>query len=182
MKPWFTDSSLLRKFFIVMTAVVVLISLVWAALGWLTLQAYETSARVRYEASQVSVYAFEAETHKQDFLLHSLTDPKFYETGTTEHIALERAAFDNLSKSLDFLAREATPEGRRKTEELRGLVGAHRNLFSQLVAAFRERGFKDWGIEGNWREAIHQFEAICEQAKDLETDRDMLQSVSRRSE
>ena len=43
--------------------------------------------------------------------------------------------------------------------DLQENVREYNQLFVDLTAAYRKRGFKDYGLEGEWRRAIHQVES-----------------------
>ena len=40
----------------------------------------------------------------------------------------------------------------------RDLVNGYRRGFVELLAAYQKRGFKEWGLEGEWRRAMHEIE------------------------
>jgi len=42
--------------------------------------------------------------------------------------------------------------------KLHDLVDSYRGVFLDSVAAYRQRGFQEWGLEGEWRRAMHEVE------------------------
>src|SRR5204863_2162781 len=66
---------------------------------------------------------------------------------------------------LDALHQMAGGEQRTLLGQVPALVKTYDDEFQKLAAAYREKGHKDWGIEGEWRKAIHDVEDHLPQAR-----------------
>jgi methyl-accepting chemotaxis protein WspA len=64
----------------------------------------------------------------------------------------------SLSRKLEGLRRVAGGRQDVLMTEVAALLKVYQDDFLKLVAAYRERGYKDWGTEGEWRTAIHDVE------------------------
>jgi methyl-accepting chemotaxis protein len=98
---------------------------------------------------------------EKEFLLSDLTDPSFYEMGTSKNIANFKGnssdlhAKIDLLRSNDFIVRNNLEVD---LDELKMIVMEYEAIFQNLVNAKLQRGFKDYGLIGALREDVHNLE------------------------
>jgi methyl-accepting chemotaxis protein len=114
---------------------------------------------VRTSADRIGMHFLSARSAEKDFLLHDLNDITFYERGRSEHLALHQALMVSVSRDLKALSDVVAGPQRVLVSELLTVVKTDNESFQDLAAAYREKGYKDWGVQGEWRKAIHDVEA-----------------------
>ncbi len=107
----------------------------------------------------------EARKQEKDFILYDRKEIAFLEDGKSESLQKHAQAIGNIHqliqqiKKSEELAEE--DELSEKISALAAAVAAYEETFSGLVKAYKIRGFKDHGMEGDMREVIHQLQE-CE--------------------
>jgi methyl-accepting chemotaxis protein WspA len=113
---------------------------------------------LRWSVDGIQNRYLEARAVESDFLLRDLKDGDFYERGQSQNLAKHEALMASLSRELEGLRGVASGRQKALMTEVPALLKAHEDGFLKLVAGYREKGYKDWGIEGEWRKAIHDVE------------------------
>ncbi len=118
------------------------------------------------EVDRVAMLGQQIRKAEKDFLLIETINPEFYRTGKSEYIAL----FDSLARSIDSsLVRLSEVDANLSTADIKAVESSfaqYKKQFAQLTALTRTKGFKDFGIEGDFRSAIHSVEQELEQRND----------------
>jgi len=94
-------------------------------------------------------------------------NPEFYDQGSSEYLD-ERALLMNLLVEELTILRNSEEIGATNKEEIDNTLAdlaLYKSTFSEMVDLVIQRGFKDWGVEGEMRDAIHAIEE--EKALDL---------------
>ncbi|MCY6369240.1 methyl-accepting chemotaxis protein [Clostridium ganghwense] len=134
-----------------------------------------------------SVYQLVLEMRKneKDFLLREQANLDFFKTGKSSYIDEFESSFKDLAEKIQLVKKyeeiQNNPEELKKLEQLTGLTQQYHNDFLQVVEKLRIRGFKDYGIVGELRDAVHKVEGNIEklpQNQELE----ILMLQARRSE
>lgn len=95
----------------------------------------------------------------KEFLLNSYTSEQFYKTGSSPNIVEFKESYETASQQLEILIKQRSNTDTQA--KLNGLVPkliAFKQVFEQMVMQYKQRGFKDIGIEGEMRKAIHDLE------------------------
>ncbi len=95
----------------------------------------------------------------KEFLLNSYTSEQFYKTGSSPNIVEFKESYETASQQLEILIKQRSNTDTQA--KLSGLVPkliAFKQVFEQMVMQYKQRGFKDIGIEGEMRKAIHDLE------------------------
>jgi PAS domain S-box-containing protein len=95
---------------------------------------------------------------EKNFLLRDLQKKEFYENGESKYLEKHAIAISAVQKEIHKLMSLSPGEKKKSVQKLYNLVNDYNAIFLQLVATYRERGFKDWGLLGEWRLAIHDVE------------------------
>jgi methyl-accepting chemotaxis protein len=165
MKNWLPKRSLLTN---LLTGSFAIIFFVCAS-GY-TATAYflgqnDLASTVRSTTDRIDIQFLQARNAEKDFLLTDLTNGSFYERGESEHLALREVQMGLVSKELETLSVFAGDRGQVLIASLRTSVKAYNESVRALAAAYREKGYKDWGVQGDWRKSIHDAEAVFKTAK-----------------
>ncbi len=152
-----------------------------AALGvlWLVTMLYfvglnQKANQAKVLAEDVLVQTLEARKSEKDFMLRELTNGEFYQSGKSSYLdkhAQAIAAVREGMSSLDALGQV----GHEELASLSAALNTYESSFADLVAAYRDIGYEDWGIQGKWRAAVHSVEASLEGTGQLALLAEMLQ-------
>jgi hypothetical protein len=99
-----------------------------------------------------------AEIAEKDFRLDDLLQPAFYQGANTKNLVQHQAAMAALEREISELIRALPDAEQEAPQTLYRLADEYRKNFVQSVKAYRLRGFKEWGLEGEWRRAMSEVE------------------------
>ncbi|MCI0395701.1 MAG: methyl-accepting chemotaxis protein [Chloroflexi bacterium] len=121
------------------------------------------SGRQETLSDLIEISLLEARRNEKDFFLRYKLDGMeearaTYVTAVQSHVA----AIHEHAREGAGLAHHA--EDATHLAEIEGLVDSYETDFLQAVALVEERGHRDSGLEGEFREKIHEFEDVIEQA------------------
>jgi methyl-accepting chemotaxis protein WspA len=157
-KQWIQNRSLLAALLMGGLAMIFLISLMaYTATGYFLGQ-NDAANESRWSVDQIQNQFLEARNAESNFLMRDLKDKDFYERGQSKNLAKHEALMASVSQALEGLRGVASGRQKALMTEVPTLLKTYQDDFLKLVAAYRERGYKDWGTEGEWRNAIHDVE------------------------
>lgn len=142
---------------------------------WLSIILYFSAERtrdgeIRGAANRVTIETLECRRAEKDFLARDLHNPAFLEAslgsgsvsvpGThlekwEKHAAALRAEI----AKVDALTKGLRDFDRRVMDDLHQKADTYVDRFRALAKAYHKMGYKDWGLEGEWRKAVHELEA-----------------------
>ena len=110
---------------------------------------------------QILIRTEAAQLAERNFLLNSIITEQFITTGEDPQIKITR---DNARRNLEIL--EALSSSKLiAREELSGPIDSvyrhtvlYQVAFDRIVELYQQKGFRDWGLEGEMRDAIHYIE------------------------
>jgi len=154
MKLLQTYWSKLLAAFLVCMSVPVLIALISHSF-YRSKEGYENVDRIVSSGNAALVRAVNL---TQQFLLHDLRSPRFYEDGSSAHLQAHGQQIADIQHGIDLLERspEAAELGLTKDLDLiRDDLDRYQRKLGELVTQLRERGFQDYGHVGAMRETVH---------------------------
>jgi methyl-accepting chemotaxis protein WspA len=155
---WIQNRSLLATVLMGSVALIFLVcAMAYATTGYFLGQ-NDAANESRWSADRIHDQFLEARNAERDFLLRDLKDKDFYERGQSRNLAKHDALMVSVSQALEGLRGVASGRQNVLMTEVPALLKTYQDDFLKLVAAYRERGYKDWGTEGEWRSAIHDVE------------------------
>ncbi|MGD1842509.1 MAG: ATP-binding protein [Thermonemataceae bacterium] len=98
---------------------------------------------------------------EQDFFVHEIRQPLFYQHGRSIYIDRHKERYDSILtnfKALKANSQLYSLDVRRDFEKIIKSLEDYDYSFKQVVILTRLRGFKDYGIEGYMREVAHEME------------------------
>jgi PAS domain S-box-containing protein len=128
---------------------------------------FEKATEIRNITGRILSQRSLARVAEKDFRLVDLFGTVFYQGGTTKNLAKHEAAMVALEKEILELIRLSPGEEQEAPQKLHKLAHEYRNDFLELVEAYRTRGFKEWGYEGQWRQAMLDVEGYVERAQNV---------------
>ncbi len=174
MKNWWTHQRLRDKFGITGLLCLTVLGVVLAALGHRGLEQLNRAQEVRFVASRIEYEALRAHAAEINFILDVSRDPVFFENGQSEHLVEYRLALEQVQQLLVQLRSLQPATAHASVGRLENLTQSYQSVFEELVKAKQLRGFKDEGLIGAWRKAIHDLESVAKATASVELERDML--------
>src|SRR5271169_5144069 len=133
------------------------IGITWIASLIFFYQRSDRASTAHSVANEVDIWMLQARRNEKDFQLRDIRTADFYENGTGANLSVHVKSLDQMNKAIDRL--EALHQVKKQsTDDLRNAVAGYDQAFAKLAAAYRQRGFADWGAEGAWRVAAHDIE------------------------
>jgi methyl-accepting chemotaxis protein len=110
-------------------------------------------------ANEVDIWMLQARRNEKDTQLRDVKTADFYQKGTGANLTLHVASVAGMVKAIDALDALHQVKNEQTITDLRAAVSAYDDAFTTLVAAYKQLGYSDWGLEGQWRSAAHDVEA-----------------------
>jgi PAS domain S-box-containing protein len=118
----------------------------------------DTATEIRNSTGNMLTQRSLARNAEKDFRLSGLLESEFYQGTTTQNLLKHHAAMSALEAEIQKIQGLLPDEEEDLIHKLHDLVDGYRGVFVALVAAYRQRGFQEWGLEGEWRRAMHEVE------------------------
>ncbi len=168
--------GLLWKLVAVGLGCLVFVCVLWSGTTWYFVSRTARAEATRAAADHVWIQLLEVERQHKNVLLRDVQSVPFHELRLdgrrTPHLLAFDIAMESLYGELDTL--EAAT-GEERVAELRAMVERYDAVFEEMVELYAARGFKDWGLVGDWRDAIHDYEQVVTgELSDVALERDML--------
>ena len=109
-------------------------------------------------ANDVDFWMLQARRNEKDSQLRDIRTEEFYKNGTGTNLANHEESIKGLMNAVGVLEGLHEVKNLQTITDLRTAVVGYNESFAKLVAAYRQRGFADWGAEGDWRAAAHDIE------------------------
>lgn len=175
MERVFKNKGLLVKLLTAGLSTILLIAVLWLGTTLYFLGQSSRANEVRANAYLIAVQLMQARRNEKEFMLYDLTSEEFYEKGESFHLKEHGAVLDSIKKEIENLSELSTDEQNRNISELRDLINRYEEEFFELAAAFRDRGFVNYGFEGQWSEIADEMEQDFERINITEFKIDLLQ-------
>ena len=175
MKKWISDQSIIVKLMVTGGATILIIIVLSSMI--MTYFFYEsyTANKIHIIANTIERQVFLARIAEKNFVKNDLIDIEFYRTGTSGHLEDNRTHISNVRAEILDLITLWSGTQERRAKELLDLSDQYRQFFSEITKIYREIGFKDWGLLGEWRQAIHSVERAVPKANHSEFHEAVLQ-------
>ena len=116
---------------------------------------------LNYRLDNILYHTNQCRIAKEEFLLGAYTDENFVTKGTNASYEAFRRSKDSVTAKLATIATDPILRHLDRTAFVKSIstdFEEYDRLFIQIAALMKEKGFKDLGIEGKMREAIHFIE------------------------
>lgn len=113
------------------------------------------------EIDRISIISQRCTTEAKEFMLNAYTDENFVKTGNNASFELFNKDIDSVLKLVQQLNTDKTftaDIGNKELDNLRIYLKGYKVCFHRMANLYKRKGFKDIGVEGKMREAIHFIE------------------------
>jgi methyl-accepting chemotaxis protein len=170
-----TSGSLRRRILLSGLATILGIGLAWLASSAFYLHRYERSVQAAKLAEKMHLEVLHMLRAEINVFSYDVKSPPFFQSGQSKWLQERRDSLALMQKQGKEFTRLTAGSGIEPIEPLLRTLDKHDQDFKKLVTALRERGFKDWGLEGRWRKAIRNTEEIIVRTGDLRMQNRLLQ-------
>jgi methyl-accepting chemotaxis protein len=129
----------------------------------------------------VKATMLEMRKNEKDFFLREVSNAQFFESGNSEYLEDFEEKFKLLNENITFIKENKdiihNEELIDDLDQIITEVKIYYDTFLDIVNLTKERGFKDFGLEGELRNAIHEIESVL-----IEEDQIILMLQARRTE
>jgi PAS domain S-box-containing protein len=147
--------------------IIVLIGILSIGTGMYFWEKFDRATEIRNITGGILTQRSLARTAEKDFRLVDLLGSVFYQGGTSKNLEKHQAAMGALERGILELIR-LSPDGEQEApQNLYKVAGEYRKSFIELVEAYRAKGFKEWGYEGQWRRAMLEMEGYVERTQNV---------------
>jgi len=134
---------------------------------------YSTSETNSFRAIEKNVQSLKAATLKlrkdeKDFLNRETRNSDFFRTGASKYIDSFNSGISLIEEKLDELLSDniiVEADVSNEIKELKSVITKYNKTFHDLTNTAKEKGFKDYGIVGNMRGAVHNVESALKNNK-----------------
>ena len=127
---------------------------IWA---FFTMSRIQTYNEIKEELLSVRIQILDIRKNEKDFLSRDYKNVEFITKGRSRYLTALNNQVDSLTKTTQALDSYHSIDDHR-LDSMQILLQNYSEAFNQLANRIREKGFKDHGLEGKLREAIHDVE------------------------
>lgn len=99
----------------------------------------------------------------RDFQLFDVKNEEFFRTSKSKYIDEVQRAHKQFQKYVVEIKKFEFKKNQFLFEELASIEDLYNKKTIEAIELTKKLGFKDWGLEGEWRENIHKFENLAAQ-------------------
>jgi PAS domain S-box-containing protein len=159
MKKWFQRKNIFIKFLIIGWLSILLIVLPSFLIMSYFLNKTEQADRIHTMTDSIIIQMLNARIAEKSFILRDLQNETFYNAGFSNNLQAHQRFTKNAQEKIRHLIEWRPVDDKNSAYRLMQLVKEYNKIFSELVATYQKIGFKDWGLLGLWRRAIHAVES-----------------------
>jgi len=159
MNKWFRHKNIFIKFLIIGWSSILLIVLPSFLIMSYFLNKTERADRIHTMTDSIIMQMLNARIAEKSFILRDLQNEKFYSTGFSNNLQAHQHFTKNAQEKIEQLMDWRPVNDKDSADRLMQLLNEYSDTFTELVATYQKIGFKDWGLLGQWRRAIHAVEA-----------------------
>ncbi len=176
MKNWKIRTKILSGFLVVVVAMMIL-----GGYSLNTIDDLSTSKTLLMKESQLlEQHVLELRKHEKDFFLRDLTDPAFFETGTSSSLEKAEKAYRALEAIIEMIRTHNDVVGNgtftEELDQIDHLLDEYMVRFAKVVEKKHEIGYLTYGKIGELREAVQELEDHSNALNDLELTNLILQA------
>ncbi len=174
MIKWYRNSSVIVKIIVGKLSIIFIMALCWLIVSVSFINKIGNHSEIRATANRINAQMLETRRQEKNFLIRDLTNPEFFETGSTKALQLYSKEFEKLQNEIKTLAEQA-PAEKERVRQLSELTAKYHAEFLEMVEAYRTLGFRDWGLEGQWRRLMGEVEQALGKKQELSLQNMLLQ-------
>ncbi|WBW94917.1 methyl-accepting chemotaxis protein [Oceanirhabdus sp. W0125-5] len=157
-KDWKIRKKILSGFFIVIFFIGILGGLLFNTLQ----DVVDKKMPLVVSSERILTYMLEMRKNEKDFLLIDSNNSEFFKTGESGYIKKFTDNYNNILKEIDIISSSDVIKNQKqaieKLNEMKNLINNYHDFFIEVVNTTKEKGYKEHGVVGELREAVHNIE------------------------
>ncbi|MDW3211196.1 MAG: methyl-accepting chemotaxis protein [Reichenbachiella sp.] len=133
------------------------LTLIFGIWTYFTFQNIRELHETKESLQTIQLRVLEIRKHEKDFLARDYKNESFITKGKSKYLSALNERVSQLIEQTDSLRLSHRIES-VKIDSMQMLLGNYASAFNTLAEMIREKGFKDHGLEGQLRQAIHEVE------------------------
>lgn len=133
------------------------LTLIFGIWTYFTFQNIRELHQTKESLQTIQLRILEIRKHEKDFLARDYKNVSFITNGKSKYVSALNERVSQLIEQTDSLRLSHRIES-VKIDSMQMLLGNYVSAFNTLVEMIKEKGFKDHGLEGQLRQAIHEVE------------------------
>jgi methyl-accepting chemotaxis protein len=135
----------------------------------------EQADRIHTMTDSIIIQMLNARIAEKNFMLRDLQNERFYQAGFSNNLQDHQLFIKNAQEKIGYLVAWQSDNAKNEADLLLQLVDEYNNIFNELLDTYQRIGFKDWGLLGQWRQAIHEIESQITRMNRTEMHESLLQ-------
>ncbi len=145
---------------IVNASIMLFIIIILGGYSYLSITDIANNKAVLLEKNKsTQAYVLELRKHEKDFLLRELTDEEFFSTGQSKYYQKFQTSVEQLNTHLKEMRGFDTIQGSETMQidldKIESSISEYDMKFGDIVQAYYDRGYKDYGLPGKMRTSIY---------------------------
>ena len=153
-----------------------ILTTIFVFIGIFTIYSFNKIEKINFSklmAMELNSHTLKLRKHEKDFLARGTTNPEFYKSGENKYINKLKIDFESVILHIDSLKfgdyyKKAGVE--TEVDQLKNLFNEYCDIFTKITEEQKEKGFKDYGLVGKMRDAIHQ---VDDMLNNIQANRDI---------
>ena len=143
-----------------------IITVIFIFIGGFSIYSFNRIKKINFTelmAIELNVHTLKLRKNEQDFLTKSIKDSAFYANGQSKYLNNFHENLESALLHIDSLKIGGYYKNAGIEEELSNIISyynEYNRIFSQLIEEYKQRGYKDFGLVGKMRDAIHKVENL----------------------
>ncbi len=122
----------------------------------------EDISQLNYILLDIEKHMLELRKNEKDFFSRETENKDFFISGNSVYLDSFKSGYDGTVSILDDLEINTLlhKDDKVLVKSIKKGLSGYQLAFYKLVAKCKEKGFEDWGIEGEFRKSAHEFESL----------------------
>ena len=140
---------------------VLALSFILAGWGFYSIDKILDNKELSQSIDDISIMVLQIRRAEKDFLMRESTNPEFFATGESAYLQTINNATTELQNEISQLVEHPATKSLDLEEsfsEINDIIDMYNHKLNEIGEAVKQKGYKDWGFEGELRNAIHEVE------------------------
>ncbi len=161
MKHLFDKIKSLKVKLLIQYSLIILLSVFLMIIMIVSLKDISRYADTRSHTQELTTNLFQMRKYEKEFIINDVVNEDFYLNKSSANIISFNHSLKRAESNLNFLVNSDVISSLKFVDSVNTInkkVTNYAIYFTQLVDKLHHKGFKNWGVEGRLREAIHAIE------------------------
>ena len=161
MKNIFSKINSLKLKFLLQYGIIIILSVFLMIIMMFSLKEISSFADTRTQTQELAMNLFQMRKAEKEFIINDVSNEDFFKEKKSDNINTFNFYYSQANSNIANLKESFVVQSEVVYDSLSDvsvLTSKYNILFSKLVDKIFEKGFKNWGVEGKLRDAIHAIE------------------------